>query len=117
MGWALSGRKPFFVGKPAIEIMAASELSRRLVGYTVRDESLPLAEEGHLVVRGAEITGRVTSSAWSPSLERAIGLAYVAPDQADIGHVFTIKGPGGRLVPAEVVPLPFYDPDDRRQEV
>ena len=117
MAWALSGRKLFFVGKPAIEIMAASKLSRRLVGYTVRDESLPLAEEGHLVVRGAEITGRVTSSAWSPSLERAIGLAYVAPDQADIGHVFTIKGPGGRLVPAEVVPLPFYDPDDRRQEV
>ncbi len=117
MAWALSGRKPFFVGKPAIEIMVANGVARRLVGYTVRDESLPLVEEGHLAVRGAEITGRVTSSAWSPSLERAIGLAFVAPDQADIGDVFTIKGPGGRAIPAEVVPLPFYDPDNRRQEV
>jgi sarcosine oxidase subunit alpha len=67
------------------------------------------------VVRGAAIVGRVTSIARSPSLGRAIGLAYVAPDQAAPGNRFTIKAAEGRLIEAEVVALPFYDPENARQ--
>ena len=69
------------------------------------------------MVRGAEITGRVTSAATSPTLGRVIGLAYVAPDQSEIGNTFTVKIAGGKLVEARVVKLPFYDPDGRRQEM
>ncbi len=115
LGWALGRRKPFFVGKRSIEILRAKGLTRRLVGYTVPDRRAPVPEEGHLVVRDAEITGRVTSSAWSPVLDQAIGLAYVAPDQAEVGSVITIKAAGGRLVEAAVSRLPFYDPDNSRQ--
>ena len=92
-------------------------LKRRLVGYQVPDRSEPLPEEGCLVVRGDEITGRVTSTAWSPVLDRAIGMAYVAPDQAVSGDQFTIKGDGGRLIVAQVVRPPFYDPKNARQEM
>ncbi len=115
LGWALGRRKPFFVGKRSIEILRAKGLRRRLVGYAVPDRRAPVPAEGHLVVRDGEITGRVTSSAWSPVLDQAIGLAYVAPDQADVGCAFTIKGGQGRLIEAEVVRLPFYDPDNKRQ--
>ena len=66
-------------------------------------------------MRDGEITGRVTSSAWSPVLDQAIGLAYVAPGQAEVGSAITIKAARGRLVEAEVVRLPFYDPDNLRQ--
>ena len=66
-------------------------------------------------MRAGEITGRVTSSAWSPVLDQAIGLAYVAPDQDEVGCAFTIKGARGRLIQAEVVRLPFYDPENSRQ--
>ncbi len=45
-----------------------------------------------------------------------IGLAYVAPDQAEHGSGFDIKVEKGRLVRAEVVALPFYDPENKRQE-
>lgn len=117
LGWALSRRKPFFVGKRSIEAMMEVGLKRRLVGYQVPDRSEPLPEEGCLVVRGDEITGRVTSTAWSPVLDRAIGMAYVAPDQAVSGDQFTIKGDGGRLIVAQVVRPPFYDPKNARQEM
>jgi sarcosine oxidase subunit alpha len=46
-----------------------------------------------------------------------IGLAYVAPDQAVPGTSFDIKIAGGRLLQAKVVKLPFYDPDNKRQEI
>ncbi|MCY3911671.1 MAG: 2Fe-2S iron-sulfur cluster-binding protein [Chloroflexi bacterium] len=115
LGWALGRRKPFFVGKRSIEILRDKGLARRLVGYAVPDRNAPVPEEGHLVVRGGEITGRVTSSAWSPVLDQAIGLAYVAPEQAEVGSIIAIKAAGGRLIEAEVARLPFYDPDNTRQ--
>lgn len=115
LGWALGRRKSFFVGKRSIEILREKGLVRRLVGYAVPDRDALVPEEGHLVVRDGEITGRVTSSAWSPVLDQAIGLAYVAPDQAEVGSIITIKAARGRLVEAEVSRLPFYDPDNTRQ--
>ena len=131
MAWAVSAKKPFFVGKRAIEIQTARPITRRLVGFTLAEASDPLPEECHLTVRdlsssnrspgfaqaGGEIVGRVTSVARSPALDRVIGLAYVAPDQAEVGATFHIKGQGGRRIAAEVVPVPFYDPDNERQEL
>jgi sarcosine oxidase subunit alpha len=115
LGFALAMGKPFFVGQRAIEIRARAGLSRKLVGFVLTDPAAPMPEECRLVVRGAAIVGRVTSIARSPALGRAIGLAYVAPDQAAAGTRFTIKVAGGRLAEAEVVPLPFYDPENKRQ--
>jgi sarcosine oxidase subunit alpha len=59
----------------------------------------------------------VTSAAYSDSLRRIIGLAFVAPDQAEPGSRFTIKLGEKKLIEAEVVKLPFYDPDGKRQEM
>ncbi len=59
----------------------------------------------------------MTSVARSPALGKVIGLAYVAPDQAQAGSVFEVKAAGGAVVSARVVELPFYDPDNRRQEL
>ena len=54
----------------------------------------------------------------SPALGKVIGLAYVAPDQAEPGKSFDIKIDGGRLIEAKVVkPIPFYDPENKRQEM
>jgi len=61
--------------------------------------------------------GRVTSAARSEALGCTIGLAYVAPAQAEIGATFPIKIGHNRFLEAEVVPLPFYDPDNKRQEM
>lgn len=115
MAWAISRKKPFFVGNRSIDIQMARGLSRVLVGFVIRDTNAPLPEECHLTVRDGEITGRVTSAARSPILEHIIGLAYVAPDQTEPGSRFDIKVSDGETISAEVTALPFYDPDNARQ--
>ena len=69
------------------------------------------------MVRGSAITGRVTSAVRSPVLEKTVGLAYVGLDQSELGSVFDIKVAGGRLIQGRVVPIPFYDPENKRQEM
>ena len=115
MAWAIARNKPFFVGGRSIEVQTKRPLGRKLVGFTIADPAAPVPKECQLVVRDGEITGRVTSAAYSPALERVIGLAYVAPDQAEVGTGFAIKLDAGRLVRANVAALPFYDPENARQ--
>jgi sarcosine oxidase subunit alpha len=117
MGWAIGKNKPFFVGKRSIEIQQARGLQRKLVGFTLPDPDARCPKECHLVIREGAITGRVTSAVRSPTLAKVIGLAYVAPDQSEIGQRFQVRIERGDMVEAEVVPVPFYDPDNRRQEL
>lgn len=116
MGWAIARSKPFFLGKRAIDVQAGRALGRRLVGFSLpADARLP--EECNLVIRDNLITGRVTSAAPSKACGGIIGMAYVAPDQAEPGSRFDIKLSDGTMLQAEVVPVPFYDPDNKRQEM
>jgi sarcosine oxidase subunit alpha len=116
LGWAIGKSKPFFVGKRSIEIQQARGVQRMLVGFTLSDGDARCPKECHLVIKGGAITGRVTSAVRSPTLGKVIGLAYVAPDQSGIGQRFEIRIERGEAVEAQVVPVPFYDPDNRRQE-
>ena len=76
-----------------------------------------MPKECHLVLRGEEITGRVTSVGYSPVLGKVVGLAFVAADQASPGMRFDIKIEDGEIVRAVVAKPPFYDPENRRQEM
>lgn len=114
--WAVSVKKPFFVGKRSVAYLNQSEQRRKLVGFTLPANSLrPL--EGHLVLDGTKISGNVTSCEYSPTLEKIIGLAFVAPGQSREDGYFDIRVDGGSVVSARVSPLPFYDPDNKRQEL
>ncbi len=117
MAWAISRKKPYFVGGRSIQIQTRDGVQRKLVGFEIPDDAAPVPEECHLTVRGSEIVGRVTSAVRSPTLNRIIGLAFVAADQAEPGTEFDIKVHGGRIVKARVVKLPFYDPEGKRQEI
>jgi sarcosine oxidase subunit alpha len=117
MPWAVAKKKPFYVGGRSVSIQNARPLSRKLVGFEITDKSIPVPEECHLVVRGDHLTGRVTSAVMSPTLDKIIGLAYVAPDQSEPGQNFDIRIGGGRMIQGTVVRLPHYDPDGKRQEM
>ncbi len=117
MAWAISRKKPFFVGERALRVQNTRPPTRKLVGFTLPNADDPVPEECHLVIRGDDITGRVTSASYSPTLGRVVGLAYVAPDQAEPGTRFDIRVHGGRMIGGEVVPLPHYDPENKRQEM
>jgi glycine cleavage system aminomethyltransferase T len=72
--------------------------------------------EGAAIVRNGRAIGRVTSSKWSPTLDRTIGLAWLATDAAAEGSDLTIRlGDGGEATVAGVVRTrAFYDPDGER---
>ena len=117
LDWAVKLDKPFFVGQRSLMAIARRPRRQQLVGFMLpADPQGDAPQECHLVIEGGEIAGRVTSVAWSPSLQRHIGLAYVRPGMSAIGSRFTIRLSDGTLVTAEVVKPPFYDPDNLRQK-
>lgn len=116
MTWAISRNKPFFVGKRSVEILEKQPMRRKLVGF-VLPKSSPKPLEGHLVLKGADISGNVTSCEYSQTLDKIIGLAYAAAEQSQPGSRIPIRVEGGAVVQAEVVKLPFFDPDNKRQEL
>ncbi len=117
MTWAISQRKPFFVGKRSIEVRDRYLSKRKLVGFAIEDPFAPLPQESNLVVLNDEIVGFVTSVVRSPNLGRVIGLAYTARVASEPGAALPIRLDDGRTVAAEVVELPFYDPNNLRQEM
>ena len=116
MGWAVARNKPFFVGGRALDIHGRNPPVRTLAGFVLSDAGAPAPDECCLVIRDGEIAGRVTSAMRSPHLGRVIGLAYLAPEDAGPATRFEIRRPDGEMAAAEVAPLPFYDPENARQE-
>ena len=116
--WAVKVDKPFFVGKRSVQIVRKNGPRQQLVGFeldAIGASTTP--RECHLVVRNGAIAGRVTSIAWSDTLGKHVGLAFVAPDMTTVGSPFFIRADGGTMVQARVVPTPFYDAEGLRQKV
>ncbi|MCS3903829.1 sarcosine oxidase subunit alpha [Methylohalomonas lacus] len=116
MGWAVKYNKPFFVGKRSLEIRNKHPSRRRLVGFEIKDKSEEVPQESNIVLHGNVVTGHVTSVARSPTLEKIIGMAY-ARTENEPGDRITIKLSNGQTVNADVIEMPFYDPENKRQEM
>jgi len=117
MAWAIARKKPYFVGKRTLDIHERNGLTRKLVGFSLKNPADPAPEESHLVIHDGAIVGRTTSVGRSHVLGKVIGLAYVAPDQATPGTAFHIRIGGGRMIEAVVEKPPFYDAGNKRQEL
>lgn len=94
-----------FIGRAALERVAAEGPRKRLVGLTV--EGRGIARHGYPVHVGERRTGIVTSGTHSPTLGVPIAMAYVAPADGDVGAGLEV-GIRDARVPARVVALPFY---------
>jgi aminomethyltransferase len=94
-----------FVGRAALERVAADGPKKRLVGLIV--EGRGIARHGYPVHAGDGRTGVVTSGTQSPTLGVPIAMAYVAPGDAEPGTMLDIEIRDARI-PARVVALPFY---------
>lgn len=116
MAWAVNRKKPFFIGCRSVDIVMAQQQTRKLVGFTLPAETAG-PKEGHLVLKGDQIVGNVTSSEYSSTCQKRIGLAFAHIDDSEPGSKITIRVDGGEEVEATVVALPFYDPDNQRQEL
>lgn len=112
--WALKMDKPFFIGQRSLRILGKLPRRQQLVGFEIEPGTV-LPKEGHLVLDGPEMAGRVTSITLSPTLNKGIGLAMVTPAVAAKGS-FAIRVDDA-TVAAKIVPTPFYDPAGDRQRI
>jgi aminomethyltransferase len=111
LGWVVKLDKGDFVGRDALVAQRAAGIGRKLVGFEVLGRGIarqgyPVAAEGE--AGGAVgMVGIVTSGTFSPTFEKALGMAYVPTRLEAPGSRLAIEV-RGRELPAAVVPLPFY---------
>ncbi len=117
MEWALTKTKQRYVGKTGIEARRKLGLKRRLCGFELPENHGIKLSESCLVFRDGRPCGFVTSTGFSPTLNKWIGLAYADPRDTSPGASITIRGLCGKEIQAKVIPAPFYDPENQRQEI
>ncbi len=105
LGWVVKLDKGEFIGREALVAQRAAGIPRKLVGFEVLGRGI--ARQGHPVLAGGERVGAVTSGTFSPTFEKALGMAYVPTRLEAPGSRLAVEV-RGRELPAAVVPLPFY---------
>jgi len=123
LDWAISKKKDDFLGKRAQQRSFMANPDRwKLVGLETMDPGVVLAD-GALAVDGTtnaldqkHTIGRVTSTYFSPTLNRSIamGLVHKGPDR--MGEVIEFASENG-TIEARIVDPVFLDKDGERQNV
>ena len=107
LGWITKLKKGDFIGSDKIKLFKENGIQKRLVGFKVDDRRVP--RHGYPILDNDQVIGEVTSGTLSPSLGIPIGIGYVHSDYRKSGSKFFIQA-GKKLLPAEVVKLPFFRP-------
>jgi aminomethyltransferase len=103
--WIVKLEKGDFSGRDVLQREKSEGPRRKLVGFEMVERGI--ARHGYPVVDGSQEIGVVTSGTHSPTLKKAIGLAYLPLDKAAPGSEFAVLI-RGRETRARVVPTPFY---------
>ncbi|WP_406002668.1 sarcosine oxidase subunit alpha family protein [Streptomyces sp. NBC_00829] len=122
MGWAVSKKKPDFIGKRSHARADTTRPDRKhLVGLLPEDPESFLPEGTHLVADSVlpeppvPMLGHVTSSYHSAALGRTFALALIKGGRDRIGE--RLYAPvGDRLVPVTVASPVLYDPEGARRD-
>jgi aminomethyltransferase len=107
LGWIVKMKKGDFIGRDALAKQKEAGVARRLTGFEVTGRGI--ARHGYAVSMEASSipVGVVTSGTQTPTVGKAIGLAYV-PTQLVAPDTPLAIDVRGRSVAAHVVPTPFY---------
>jgi aminomethyltransferase len=105
LGWTVKLSKGPFVGSEALAAQKREGVKRKLVGFEILERGI--ARQGHRVWVDGKPVGEVTSGTWSPTFEKALGLAYVPTEHAVQGAELKVEVRNRRLA-ATVVDIPFY---------
>lgn len=112
--WVIKLDKDDFAGKPELEWQSAEEDQPRLVALQTEDPSL-VPVEASQIIEGPNIVGRITSSRFSPTLNRSICLGQVAGHLSAGGTKVTVRLPDRRDVTAVVMDRhAHFDPEGER---
>ncbi|GAB3922687.1 glycine cleavage system aminomethyltransferase GcvT [Mucilaginibacter myungsuensis] len=105
LGWVTKFSKEF-TNSAALQAQKAEGVKQKLVGFEMIDRGIPRHDYQIVDADGNQI-GRVTSGTQSPSLQKAIGMGYVANEFAKEGTEIYILIRDNK-VKAKVAKPPFY---------
>jgi aminomethyltransferase len=108
LGWIVKLGKGDFIGRDVLERQKEEGVERLLVGFEMIDRGI--ARHGYPVMLDAdagEAVGEVTSGTQSPTLGKALGMAYLPIEATGVGTEFFVEI-RNRSARARVVELPFY---------
>ena len=100
---------------PGVDILRNKPPGKKLVGIEIAGRRA--AREGAAVSIDGRVVGKVTSGTFSPSLEKAIALAYVNADlELETGMKVDLTA-GRSSISGEIADLPFYKTSRVRKEI
>lgn len=106
LGWVVHlDTKGDFIGRSVLEQQKANGVEKRLVGIEMQGRYI--ARHGYPVIYDGKVVGEVTSGTLSPTLGKAISLAYVPKKLSKVGQKLEIEI-RGKSYPGVVVKKPFY---------
>ena len=105
LSWAVKMDKGDFIGRDALPQRRENATLPRRVGLELTGRRA--AREGSAVLSDGRAIGRVTSGTVTPTLNKAVAMAYVKAAYTALGTVCTVDV-RGKTEEARVVPLPFY---------
>lgn len=94
-----------FVGKKALEKIKRKGFDKQLIGFEMIGAGI--GRNGYRIYKGSKEIGYVTSGTYSPTLKKAIGMAYIDKKYGKLGTTFEIKI-RDNLVKTKIFKLPFY---------
>ncbi len=101
-----------FLGRQALIQQKEKELDEHLALMTVEaDNADAIGDEP--VYQGDEIVGRVTSGGYGHTVKKSLAMAYIKTELTKPGIKLEIAILGERYT-AEVVRIPYYDPENER---
>jgi sarcosine oxidase, subunit alpha len=122
LGGLVSKKKADFIGKRSLDLPHLTEPDRKqLVGLLTEDPNEVLPDGAYAVAEvkpkpPMDMLGQVTSSYWSPTLERSIAMALIRNGRARMGE--TLSFPlADKVMRAKLVEPVFYDKEGKRQNV
>jgi aminomethyltransferase len=108
LGWIVKFKKDDFIGRDVLERQKEEGVERKLVGFELHERGI--ARHGYPVLLAEdddEPVGEVTSGTQSPTLGKALGMAYLPVEATEVGSEFFVRI-RTRTAPARVVEMPFY---------
>lgn len=105
LGWVTKFTKKF-TNSEALLAQKEAGVKRKLIGFEMIDRGIP-RHDYEIVDEAGNVIGKVTSGTQSPSLQKAIGMGYVAKEYAKEGGDIYILIRNNKIK-AKVVKFPFY---------
>ncbi|MCX2475154.1 glycine cleavage system aminomethyltransferase GcvT [Pedobacter sp. MC2016-05] len=105
LGWITKFSKPF-TNSDALQAQKEAGIQKKLIGFEMIDRGIP-RHDYEIADAKLNIIGKVTSGTQAPSLQKAIGMGYVAKEFSKEGTEIFINI-RNTPIKAKVVKFPFY---------